>query len=265
MGMLSGIPLPIAAGYMDDYAIFFYSALSLFVIAFFVWRARAGMKERVFKNSFTQLAEQLYLFIENIAVGVIGPRGPKFIPFLMAIWLYIFVSNIVGLIAPHTVTANWGANVGLAVFVVLYANWQGIKAHGLVGHFRHFLGPKIGGEGGAFERVAMGLLGVVIAMLLLLIELIGEIIKMLSLSLRLYGNISGGHTAKLTLDEFAVGLGGLILPLEFLVSIIQALVFTLLTAVYLGLLAGGDDHSHDDHHEPHEEDRTPVGSVQVPA
>ena len=250
---------------MADYAIFFYSAVSLLVIAFFIWRARAGMKDRVFKNPFTQLAESVYLFIENIAVGVIGPKGPKFIPFLMAIWLYIFVSNIVGLIMPHTVTANWGTNVGMAVFVVLYANWQGIKAHGLVGHIKHFLGPKIGGEGGMFMKVSMGILGIVIAMLLLMIELIGEMIKMLSLSLRLYGNISGGHTAKLTLEEFFPGAGGAIFLLEFLVSIIQALVFTLLTAVYIGLLAGGDDHSHDDHHEPHQDDRTPAGSVQVPA
>ena len=98
-------------------------------------------------------------------------------------------------------------------------------------------------------------MAIIITPMIFVIELISEFIKVGTLSLRLYGNISGGHTVKAGLDalvqpihvgstQIPIPLGVLILPLEFLVCIIQAFVFTLLTCVYLSLVTSHDEEEH---------------------
>ena len=88
------------------------------------------------------------------------------------------------------------------------------------------------------------------ALLIFPIEIISELIKIVSLSLRLYGNISGGHAVKSSLDGLgAFPWGVFVMPLEILVAIIQALVFTILTAIYLSLVTHHEDEGHETHSE----------------
>jgi F-type H+-transporting ATPase subunit a len=237
------------------WGIFVYSAIVLVVVVALIAIANSGYTRRVFKNPLAKMAEQLYLFVENLCVSVIGSHGRKYVPFIMTLWLVIFFGNVVGLLLPHTPTADWSLNLGLALIVVGYVQWEGMSGHyaaarargkdpvsaGVIGfftHLRHFAGPRLGW--------AM----IPITLLIFAIEIISELIKILSLSVRLYGNISAGHTAKQTLDQLggSIPLGGLLLPLEFLVSIIQAFVFVLLTCVYLAL-ATHHDEEHAEHHE----------------
>jgi F-type H+-transporting ATPase subunit a len=83
---------------------------------------------------------------------------------------------------------------------------------------------------------------VLVTALIFLIEIISETMKMLSLSLRLYGNIHGGHEVVSKLNDLGqvggwnVPIGGLLIPIKLLTCVVQALVFTLLLAVYLGLV-----------------------------
>jgi F-type H+-transporting ATPase subunit a len=188
----------------------------------------------------------------------------------------IFTSNVVGLVLPHTPTADWSLNLGLAICVVFYVQWEGMKVHydhavahganpvvagvtSFFKHLRHFAGPK------------MPIFFIPVTILLFCIEIISELLRMLTLSLRLYGNIHGGHQVRETLDHLvspvAVGggavtipLGILVLPLEFLVCIIQAMVFTILSCVYLAIVT-----AHHDEESAPESHPGDAGNVQAVA
>lgn len=238
--------------HLSDYAILFYAGLSLAVIVAVLLVARKGFQERVFKNPVSQASEQMYLFIESLAVGVVGQAGKKYVPFLLTLWLFIFTSNILGLFLPHTPTASWSWNLGLAIVVFVYVQIEGVKANGALGHVGHFAGPKLVDWKRPFTYFFL-----LITMLILVVEILGEFIKIVSLSLRLYGNISGGHLVKGSLDSIVQGvpLGALVMPLEILVAIIQALVFTMLSAIYLSLVTHheedhGSEEGHGDDHRP---------------
>jgi F-type H+-transporting ATPase subunit a len=76
--------------------------------------------------------------LENFIVGVIGPHGRKFVPFLGTLFLYIFCSNLAGLIplmkAP---TANVNQTIALAICVFLYVQFTAMKENGPIGFLKH--------------------------------------------------------------------------------------------------------------------------------
>lgn len=208
--------------------------------------SKKGLNTRVFKNPFAQLYEQLYLFIENMAVGIIGGHGRRYIPMMMTLWLVIFVSNIVSLFAPSAPSGDLSFNFALALTCIGYVQWEGMKANGVFGHFRHFAGPKL------------GLALIPITLMIFVIELISEVMKNVSLSLRLFGNISGGHQAVVALNDLGapayLPLGFFLLPIKLLTCVVQALIFTLLTCVYISLVTHHEEeHGHAEAHEGHEE------------
>ena len=213
--------------------IFFYSGIVLAVIGIFVYLARIGIKERIPYKISAQLGEHLYHYIDGLCYSVIGHHGKRYAPFLMSLWLLIFVGNIVGLVLPETPTADLSMNLALSLATILYVQYEGIRAHGLFGHLKHFAGPKL--------SLVMGLF---ITPLLFSIEILSETMKIASLSLRLYSNIHGGHLVVEALNHLAAGgvwpIGGLLLPLKLLAAIIQALVFTMLAGVYLSIVVGGE-------------------------
>lgn len=237
------LPLAAAAGGEGEHhgpgfvAILFYTLLVVGVIFGLMAKAKKGLNARVFTNPLTSAFEQLYLFIENMCVGTIGSHGRKYIPMMMTFWLVIFVSNLVSLFFPTAPTADVGFNLGLALISIAYVQWEGIKANGFFGHFGHFAGPKLPG------------VLVIINGLIFVIELISELLKNVSLSLRLYGNIEGGHLAAAAMNELGkpiyIPFGAFLLPIKLLTCVVQALIFTLLTCVYLSLV------THHDHHDDH--------------
>jgi len=215
--------------------IFFYVGAVLVIMAVLIFWARAGLKGPVFKHPITQVAEQCYLFVENMCVSVIGSHGRKYVTFVMTLWLFIVLSNLSGLILPHNPNLDWSITASLAIMVFCYVQYEGIRQNGVLGHVRHFAGPKM-------EGLAMMLL---MTPLIFVIELLSELMKILSLSIRLYGNIFAGHKAREALSGLIPSvpvLGGAILPLEILVAIIQAFVFTLLTCIYLSLVTHDSEH-----------------------
>ncbi|MEA2554610.1 MAG: F-type H+-transporting ATPase subunit a [Fimbriimonadaceae bacterium] len=204
--------------------------------------AKKGINNRVFKNPITQLFEQLFLFIENMCKSIIGPHGIKYVPMVLTLWLLIFVGNTLALFLPFSPTADLSFNLGLALLSIGYVQWEGIRANGLFGHLSHFAGPKLG--------LAM----IPITLMIFVIEIISELMKNVSLSLRLFGNIHGGHMAVEAMNKLGesiyVPFGAFLLPVKLLTCVVQAMIFTLLTCVYLSLVTQhGEDHGsgHDDH------------------
>lgn len=216
-----------------------YLALVFVVIAWLVAGVRRGLNNRTFTTKRANWGEQLYLFLENMCVSAIGPHGRKYIPMIATFWLIIFVGNVFSLFFPYAPTADLGFNLGMAVVAIAYVQWEGIKANGLFGHLSHFAGPKL------------GLAFIPLSILLFVIELVSEFMKNISLSLRIYANIHGGHEAVLHMNQVGeaafVPIGAFLLPLKLLTCLIQAMIFCLLTCVYIGLVTSHHDDDHADH------------------
>lgn len=197
--------------------------------------AKQGLAERVFRKRVTSYSEQVYLFLENMCVGTIGAHGRKYIPMIMTFWMIIFIGNLLALFMPFSPTASLSFNLGMAIIVVFYVQWEGIQANGFFGHLKHFAGPKL--DWYMFF----------VTVLLLGIELISEMMKNLSLSLRLYGNMHGGHLAVEAMNRAGEGIniggmplpipfGEFLLPIKLLTCLVQAMIFCLLTCVYLSMV-----------------------------
>ena len=243
--------LPLAAAEAGEHAgtsffgLVFYVLLVLAIMAFLIGMARQGLSERVFKNPFTQAAEQMYLFVEGMCVNIIGAHGRKYVPFIGTLWLVILIGNSVALFFPTSPTADLSFNLAMALIAVGYVQYEGILGHyqhlrhqgkdpatalaaGSFKHISHFAGPKL------------GLALIPITILIFVVEIISELMKNVSLSLRLFGNMEGGHAAVTALNEIGkpiyFPIGGLLLVVKLLTVVVQALVFTLLTCVYISLV-----------------------------
>lgn len=229
---------------VSSIGLFLYIALVVAIVFVILSSAKKGLNEKVFKNPLTQKAEQLYLFIQNMALGIIGPHGRKYVPMMFTFWLVIFISNVVGLFMPMTPTASLSFNLGMALISIGYVQFEGMKANGVFGHLSHFAGPRL--------PIAMA---IVISPVIFCIEVVSELMKNVSLSLRLFGNIHGGHEAVMAMNNLGHHIGGmpwlnfpfgaLLLPIKLLTCVVQALIFSLLTCVYISLVTG--------HHEEHGE------------
>ena len=213
--------------------------ITLLVVLFSIWGAVAffrGLKSQDqglvpprtmnLRNFFEYTAESVYGMVE----GAMGEaNAAKFFPLVGALWMFILFSNLMalipGFIAP---TDTLKTNVGIALLVFLLTHYYGIKEHGFINYFKHFMGPSIW-----------------LAPLVFPIELISHLARPMSLSIRLMGNMMADH--KVVMSFFA--LVPLLVPLPFLllgllVCLIQALVFCTLTMVYIGMAI---EHEHDDH------------------
>ncbi len=239
-----------SAGNISLAGSFIYIALTLAIVVGVLAAAKKSFGERIFKKWPAQAVEQVYLFVENLCVGTIGPHGHKYIPMIMTFWLMIFVGNMLALFMPTSPTADLSFNLAMALIAIGYVQWEGIKAHGFWGHMKHFAGPKLG-----------GVIAIIVTPLIFAIEIISELMKNLSLSLRLFGNIDGGHQAAEAMNPvlgnffgawgYYVPLGSFLMPIKALTVVVQALIFCLLTCVYLSLVTGhGDEHDEHAHAEP---------------
>jgi F-type H+-transporting ATPase subunit a len=188
----------------------------LFLIIFF---GLASRKLKILPTPLQSILEVLVEAFENLLVDIIGEEGKKYLPLIGTLGLFIFFSNILGLIPGFmSPTSNLNVPIGCAVVAFFYYHWQGIKTHGLFGYFKQFAGPIPW-----------------LAPLLIPIELISHFSRPLSLSLRLFGNIFGEELLILIIAS----LFPFILPLPFMTlaiftGLVQAFVFVVLTTVYIG-------------------------------
>ncbi|MDY7039188.1 MAG: F0F1 ATP synthase subunit A, partial [Thermodesulfobacteriota bacterium] len=110
--------------------------------------------------------------LENFMVDITGPEGRAFFPFIATIFLYIFISNLIGLVPGFfSPTANINTTLSMAICTFILTHIIGIKFHG-VKYIKHFLGPVWA-----------------LAPLMFVIEGIGHLARVMSLTVRLFGNI----------------------------------------------------------------------------
>ena len=175
------------------------------------------------RNLFEMLADTIF----NLVEGVMGEKeARRYLPLIGTLFVFILFSNLLSLIPgflPPTDTLK--TNVALAGLVFVATHIYGVRAHGIK-YFKHFLGPWLP-----------------LAPLMLPIELISHVARPVSLSMRLVGNISADH--KVVMVFF--GAIPFIVPVPFLVmgvfvSVVQAVVFSLLTTIYISTAVAHEEH-----------------------
>ena len=156
----------------------------------------------------------------GMARDVMGPKNAKrFFPIIGAAALFIFFSNIIGLVPGFSSpTSNLNVTLGCAVAVFLAFNYYGIKENGFA-YIAHLAGPKW-----------------YLAPLIFPIEVISTFVRPVTLAMRLMVNISVDHL----LGAIFLGLVALFVPvpialLGVIVCVVQTIVFCLLTSIYIGL------------------------------
>lgn len=168
--------------------------------------------------------------IDDFICGILGPSGRKYTSFIGTLFIYILFMNLLGLMPfMKSPTANWSITAALAICVFVYVQYCAIKTQGFFGYMDRLAGKPRG----------ILALSVVIPILMFFIHLITELVKPLTLSLRLRSNIWGDDMLLQVLAGF--GLQGVPLLvfssfLAIIASVVQAVVFCLLTTIYFALV-----------------------------
>lgn len=184
--------------------------------------------------------ESIYLFIrDEISVPNLGSTlGKKLTPFLSTIFVFILTCNLMGIIPLFsTATGNLSVTASLAIITFVMIQALGIKQHGIIGYFRSLI-P---------HGVPTYLFPIMIP-----IEIIGLFTKPFALAMRLFANMIAGHTVIFALLGLIVVLGSVFVSpisigfavfinlLELLVALLQAYIFTILSALFIGMAAVGE-------------------------
>lgn len=227
--------IPLEVGGVD----FSFTNSSLFMVAtvaltsgFLMW-ATSG--RGLIPTRVQSLAEMCYEFVASMLRDGAGSEGMRFFPLVFSLFMFILVANLLGMF-PYffTVTSHLIVTFALAMLVMGTVVFYGFYKNG-IGFLKLFVPDGVPG---------------VLVPLVVLIEVISFLSRPVSLSVRLFANMLAGH---ITLKVFAgfvvslgalgaLGIGGAILPLlmtialtalEFLVAVLQAYVFAVLTCMYL--------------------------------
>lgn len=207
---------------------------SLILIALFVNRAVINGKHTKLRGTL----ELLFDFLEGWCASFIGSRkdARKFLPLLGTLFLFILLSNYLGLVPTvgshgslFAPTGRWGTTVGLAGIVAVAVQIVAIKELGVWGWIKHLLhlGP---------------------------LSILEEFVRPFSLSLRLFGNIFGEETLLAVIVFMAPYFAPIpIMGLSLMFGAIQAIVFTTLTSIYIGgVLEAAREHAHGHGDHAHE-------------
>lgn len=188
--------------------------------------------------------EPLITFVrDEIAEPNIGPKFAKYLPYLLTVFFFIWVNNLLGLLPTGANTSgNIAFTMTLAIITLLLTLFSGNKEYWM--HI--FWTPGV---------------PMPLRIIMLPVELIGIFTKPFALMIRLFANITAGHIIILSILSFififkSFAVAGVSIPfavvmslMEVFVAALQAYIFTLLSALFIGQAVAEHEHSHDaDHH-----------------
>jgi F-type H+-transporting ATPase subunit a len=197
------------------------------------------------------LIEPFILFIrDTIARPAIGHQYERFMPYLLTVFFFIFINNLMGLIPIFPFGANLTGNIAVTLVLALLTFIITLKNSN-----RHYWVHIVNPPGVPWWlKIPLPLMP--------LIEFVGVLTKPVTLLIRLFANITAGHIIALSFfslififgaKNIAVGYGMSVFSvvftvfmtvLELLVSVLQAYVFTLLSAIYFGGAIAVPQHKH---------------------
>ncbi len=217
MGQASEVIIPLG-GILDVTGEVVAMWVLVAVLALLSWLATRRMTER--PGRFQNMAETGVEYLDGFFSGIIGKRlTRKYYFFLGSLFIFIIFANYCGLIPGvgltkyfRAPTSSLSVTLGLGVFTFFFLQIAGLKV-GAKHYFKRFISP--------------------IAFMLPLM-ILDEFIKPASLALRLFGNVFGEETVTENLYHLLpIGIPVIMMVLSLLFCAIQAVVFTMLTSIYL--------------------------------
>ncbi len=220
------------------------------LLMFFLFRglARSYAKNGSIPKGVGRFFEPIVLYIrDDIAISNIGEkRYKKYMPFLLTVFFFIWFLNMFGLTPLGVnVTGNIAVTAALAIITFLLTNLTGTKDY-----WKHLFDP-LGDSMPWYGKILLYII-------LIPIEILGIFIKPFSLLIRLYANMQAGHIVVMSLiglmfifkswvgSPLSFGLAFAISLIEILVALLQAYIFTMLSALYFGFAS--EEHEHAEAH-----------------
>ncbi|MDR6197057.1 F0F1 ATP synthase subunit A [Siphonobacter sp. SORGH_AS_0500] len=214
----------------------------LLITIFFAVRNGYAKRQGKAPKGIQSAMEPFVIFIrDEVAKNYIGEKHyRRFLPYLLTVFFFIWINNLLGLLpGAANVTGNIAVTLTLAVLTFIIVNFNGRKTY-----WTHIF---------AMPGVPKWMLIVMTP-----VEIVGMMMKPFSLMVRLFANVTAGHIILLSLLSLififkSAALSVIVGPftvfmtmIELLVAVLQAYIFTVLTASYIG--AAVEEHHHDDHH-----------------
>src|SRR5438552_413254 len=197
---------------------------AIIVVLFAMLRPRLSMDR---PGKLQHLFEVIYTFLYSESRDNIGREGPRFLPFVGTLFIFILFCNLIGIIPGfESPTQTPSVPAGCAILVFVYYNFMGFKQQGIFRYLAHFAGPVWW-----------------LAPFMIPIEIISHMARPLSLTIRLFANMLAGEQVTVVF----LGLTYLVVPAVFMglhvfVSFLQAYIFVLLTMMYLSETVPHEQH-----------------------
>lgn len=211
-GIIHYLPTEIFDGVVINMQTMYMSWLTMAVVALIVFAATR--KAEIIPSGIQNIVEMFIDWLNGLMEGNLGMEGRRAVaPFIITLFLYIFIGNEIGLLPPVGVhftspTNDINVTLGLAFTVSLTVYVLGVMQHGL-GYFKHFVQPFW-----AF----------------LPLNLLEEVSKPLTMALRLFGNILAGEILLIVLNKLSPWLvPDFWIGFSLIVGFLQAFIFTMLT------------------------------------
>lgn len=227
---------PIDLSITKNVAAMFITVIIMLII--FSRLASFHKKNKHAPKGFNNLLETFVLFVrDEIAKPQIGEKKyMKFMPFLLTVFFFIWITNLIGLLpGAANVTGNIAVTVSLGLFTLVL-----IVINGNKDFWKHTLW--------------MPGIPTFVKPILTIVEVVGLIVKPVALMIRLFANITAGHIIILSLIGLifileSAGVAGISVPfalfisvLELLVAFLQAFIFTMLSALFIGMAVQEHEH-----------------------
>lgn len=217
-----------------------FVAILLVIVGFTLYPRIKNATNNVIPDRKVSIQNFMEVLIEVLAVfceDVIGHGGRKYLPYLGTLFVFILGANLIGMIPGFLPpTEMWAIGASLALISFITFNYYGFREHGL-GYLKHFVAPlSIKGIKNPVLLAIVTIPFIAFQILFISIESLSTALRPITLTLRLTMNISADHAV---LGVFS-GLAPYLIPLPFMVlglfvCLMQALVFTLLSMVYISM------------------------------
>lgn len=213
---------------ITKHVIMMWVASVLLILAF----GLAFRRKIIVPTGFANALESLVSYLrDDIIIPNLGKDAKNYAPYLLTAFFFILLSNLLGLV-PYgaTATGNIAVTGALAIVTFFMVQLAGIKKHGIKGYMKHFSPPGI---------------PFLLMFIMIPVEVISMITKHFALAIRLFANMIAGHITILALMSIIFFFKNwLVAPfplaiilfsslLEILIALIQAYVFTILSAVFI--------------------------------
>lgn len=237
----------------------FFLLVAMLVLILITGAAGRSSKRSLVPKGNHNLIESLVVYVRDEIVypNIEKKWADRLMPYFLTVFFFIFAINLIGLFPlTKTPTGNLAVTVTLAICTFILTQIMGIRTMGLSEYLKHF-------TGGLHEMDIPLVMKIILIAIMVPIEFIGLFTKPFALTMRLFANMTAGHIVigaliglallfQSVIAGFAVSVpfALFIYLLELLVAALQAFVFTMLSAVFVGMMV--HEH-HDSEHETKEQ------------